>query len=451
MGAMSRIADRRSACGFGCVRRRASGFASSLCLVAVCVAVPLWLGSVRPALGALGDCGQPRSSGSAPSATDALEILKTAVGASDCGGFDPCICDVIRPFGVTATDALRVLQKAVGLDVSLACSCGITTTTTTLPEPVLTSEMMVLVRLQGGYATADLAGTWELQELVAGPDGPWWGRGALTISSNGSFSGTISGSDGINENIAGKLALSSGGLITCTQNCGPSFSGALDSGKSFAAATDTEDDGTAVLLVMSKRASSYSQSNMTGTWVLHGIETGPSAPWWYRGPLTIASNGAITGSIESLDGTVDAAAGTLSLSGNGRVTCTTSGCPNAFRGALDSGKTVVVATAIDDDGSTELAVVAKRGASYAQSNLTGSWRLNSIATGQAEPWWSRGTLSIAANGSLSGSIADIDGAMSPADGTLTIAADGIVTMSGDSDFACAMDADKTVVVCTDSW
>ena len=70
----------------------------------------------------LGDCGEPKVGG--PVATDALEVLRTGVGASDCGGFDPCICDVNATGTVTASDALLVLQRAVGQNVAFACPCG---------------------------------------------------------------------------------------------------------------------------------------------------------------------------------------------------------------------------------------------------------------------------------------------------------------------------------------
>jgi len=70
---------------------------------------------------AQGDCGQPATSGSNPTATDCLYILKTAVGAQTCS--PTCICDVNAAGGVTATDALTCLKKAVGQDVLLNCPC----------------------------------------------------------------------------------------------------------------------------------------------------------------------------------------------------------------------------------------------------------------------------------------------------------------------------------------
>lgn len=65
-------------------------------------------------------CGDPDDSGSV-TATDGLFVLRASVGASSC---DPCVCDVDSTGGATpttATDALRVLQKAVGSTGELSC------------------------------------------------------------------------------------------------------------------------------------------------------------------------------------------------------------------------------------------------------------------------------------------------------------------------------------------
>ncbi len=51
-------------------------------------------------------------------ASDALLILNAAVGLQVCA---PCICDVTGEGSVTASDALLVLSAAVGLDVTLNC------------------------------------------------------------------------------------------------------------------------------------------------------------------------------------------------------------------------------------------------------------------------------------------------------------------------------------------
>ncbi len=81
----------------------------------------------RPAivLAAKGDCGQPQSSGDTPTASDALAILRSAVGQTIQACIDKaCICDVNGNGSVAASDALTVLRKAVGQSVTLACVCA---------------------------------------------------------------------------------------------------------------------------------------------------------------------------------------------------------------------------------------------------------------------------------------------------------------------------------------
>ena len=68
---------------------------------------------------ALGECGHPTSRGAAtPSATDALFVLRAAVGAETC---KPCVCDTDANGLTAATDALSILRSAIGLGPALAC------------------------------------------------------------------------------------------------------------------------------------------------------------------------------------------------------------------------------------------------------------------------------------------------------------------------------------------
>ena len=63
-------------------------------------------------------CGDPDDSGTV-NATDALVTLRVAVGIEDC---DLCVCNVDSVGGfASASDALRVLNAAVGLPVGLDC------------------------------------------------------------------------------------------------------------------------------------------------------------------------------------------------------------------------------------------------------------------------------------------------------------------------------------------
>lgn len=53
-------------------------------------------------------------------ASDALVVLRAAVGSNPCGG---CRCDVDHSGSVVSSDALRVLRNAVGQEAALECPC----------------------------------------------------------------------------------------------------------------------------------------------------------------------------------------------------------------------------------------------------------------------------------------------------------------------------------------
>ena len=80
-------------------------------------------------LAAQGDCSQPVTNGSNPTASDCLFILRAAVGSATC---DPaCVCAPKGSLPTTATDALICLKKAVGQAITLDCPCPVTTTSST--------------------------------------------------------------------------------------------------------------------------------------------------------------------------------------------------------------------------------------------------------------------------------------------------------------------------------
>jgi hypothetical protein len=81
-------------------------------------------------------CAQPLSSGSQPTASDCLFILKAAVGTEVCQ--PECVCVPSGNLPVKATDALLCLNAAVGVSVPLNCPCEPTTTSTTVSTTTTT-------------------------------------------------------------------------------------------------------------------------------------------------------------------------------------------------------------------------------------------------------------------------------------------------------------------------
>jgi len=63
-------------------------------------------------------CAQPATAGAKPTATDALAVLRSAVGQKTC---QACVCDVDGSGSVVASDALITLKIAVGQPIGLAC------------------------------------------------------------------------------------------------------------------------------------------------------------------------------------------------------------------------------------------------------------------------------------------------------------------------------------------
>ncbi len=118
---------------------------SRVLLICFAVLFALGGGPIRTARAANGDCGQPLSSGVIPTATDALFILNVAVGFGTC---EPCICDTDDSGATTATDALKTLSGAVGVQVDFACpSC----------EPVSLCDALLSIDTSGDtFDTIDI-------------------------------------------------------------------------------------------------------------------------------------------------------------------------------------------------------------------------------------------------------------------------------------------------------
>jgi hypothetical protein len=306
----------------------------------------------------------------------------------------------------------------------------------------------VLLKRTGTYATSDLAGTWDVNALGAGKFNGWT-RGSLTVQSDGKFTGSLEEDDGLQDNISGRLAVSSDGVVTCSSGCNSSFGAALDSGKSVLVLTMTPEQGNASFMVLTKRGASYSQGNLTGAWQLNALVAGPAEPAWSRGAIDIAASGAVSGTLRQSDGALVPVSQTWTLSHDGEISCSGS-CDIDLHGNLDSDKSALALTGKRLDGSTYLVASTKQGAGYASPDLFGTWALSSIATGEAAPWWSRGTLTVEVGGDFSGTIRGSDGSQTPASGMFVIDSDGIITSLDSPTFQCGMDAGKTVAVCTES-
>jgi len=112
------LCDGNGSCAFvprlgPCIDDLACVFVRGDCIDGVCVADGVQPGLCRVEDDSCRACGQPLSDAAdPPSASDALWILQAAVGTASCL---ECVCDVDSSYTVTAIDALVVLQGAVGI------------------------------------------------------------------------------------------------------------------------------------------------------------------------------------------------------------------------------------------------------------------------------------------------------------------------------------------------
>jgi hypothetical protein len=121
---------------------------------------------------------------------------------------------------------------------------------------------------------------------------------------------------------------------------------------------------------------------------------------------------------------------------------------------MDSGKTVIVFTDTWTEwkpGTTEISIWTKKANSYSTSDLTGTWEINSLASGPGAPWWLRGT-TVGSNGFFSGMLQEYNSGPDSSSCKLDISSNGIITSQDfNPDFRAVMDSGKTVIVFTDTW
>ncbi len=302
------------------------------------------------------------------------------------------------------------------------------------------------------YVQSDLQGTWEFSSIASGPGAPWWERGHAVIAPDGSFSAQTSDNGGGTGTILGDFSLSSLGVIT--RGGQSTFRGALDIGTSVIAATDTWSGvgaGTTELRIGLKQALTYALADLVGTWELNVIASGPGAPWWERGRMTVAADGSVSGTLEDSDGQLDPISGTLGISPAGVITIPGS---TTARGVLDAHKSVMAITSTWTGfaaGTVDLSVGVKMAATYSLADLAGTWEVHSLATGPGAPQWTRTHLTIAADGSYSGSFSENNGGAGTSSGTLSMTPAGVITRSGASTARGVLASGKSVMVWTNTW
>jgi len=197
--------------------------------------------------------------------------------------------------------------------------------------------------------------------------------------------------------------------------------------------------------------STFKTADLAGAWQVNALASGPEAPWWERGPLTIRANGSFSFNFQEYpNGKPDRGAGVMSMSSEGIVTMRR--INPAYQGAMNSDKTIVAGTSSWDDPvqTSEMVIITKKGSSYSLADLEGTWEVHALASGSA-PHWERGAVTFDANGGYSGTFDKSGGGSRAVSGTFGITSGGIMQRVPADTASCGMDARKTVVSCTETW
>lgn len=316
-------------------------------------------------------------------------------------------------------------------------------------EGAESAETGAVPGMPDAYTLADMTGVWQGSSIES--SGPWWSRRTFMIASDGSFTtANDTASDGAMSPLSGNFSLSPDGIITST-SLNPSLRCNMDAGRTVIACTATNIDGKE-LVILTRKTPSYSQSDLTGNWDVNQIGT-PGAHW-LQGIGTVNPDGSSNMTYNSDNKEYGTLPGTITISTNGRISAqlvTTNPDTNYSDCSMDSGKTVIacVSTSIEHNESL-LTIYTRKAAKYSQSDLTGTWAINSLAGPSSQ--WTRGVASVNADGSADAMLLH-SGSTTPefSTATLILDANGNTSVPGQSSSRCSMDAGKTVVICSGDW
>jgi len=222
-----------------------------------------------------------------------------------------------------------------------------------------TSNLIVLTKEAASYSLDDLTGQWEANILVSGLSSYNWERGPVVVNPDGTFIINSVNNTGATFTTNDTFTITAEGLITLQDM--PTAQCRMDISKTVLVCTDTWDITTAFMLTMVKKGDAYTMADLTGSWFVNALASGPGAPWWERGPVTIRSDGSFTGKIEDYDGTtsnIAGNAGTFTILPDSNINISGVG-DDEYRCAMNSAKTVFICTGTWQDGTTEMKILTK--------------------------------------------------------------------------------------------
>ena len=218
--------------------------------------------------------------------------------------------------------------------------------------------------------TSDLAGTWSVHGLVSGDGSAWrgWYHYEEQTDSAGNriqIPGSYVNSDGQSNDGAGSepMTVSSDGIVRLP---GVSEShGALSPNKGFIALTQTGHipgrGGFDLCLCQKRSGMTFSQSDLTGTWFIHGLVSGyeEDPQSWVRGTMEIRADGSYTSAMTNTSGEINTDGGPVTLATDGTFSFQTHLSSQSPHGTMSDDKEVIVFTMDDGGGGYDLCILTR--------------------------------------------------------------------------------------------
>lgn len=328
------------------------------------------------------------------------------------------------------------------------------------------------------YDANDLAGTWHVHSLAAGPGAPWWEYGRWVINADHFFSGVIQEYEEGPREMSGRFLLAPNGVAT--------FVGAqqdpdailfphlhMAANKTVVAGVgmwpirapaSTPAPVTTQMFVLIRQDQSYQSADLAGTWYVHALAPDAGAPRWQYGSLAVDADGSFGGILQEYKSGPRGTSGQFQIDPNGVVT--TELLPeelipglNTGHMACDKNMIVLMGTwATGAPGTAELMILTRKGTDYGVSDLAGRWYLHSLTAGNKSPCW-YGPMDVTSDGSSDAPFTEWSSSY-PGKwyGQFLIDSDGVVTMAGttanpdDYQFSTMhLSADKNVMVGIRTW
>lgn len=296
------------------------------------------------------------------------------------------------------------------------------------------------------YKLDDTRGTWSRHSIATANSskGMWIQGSVINYNDSMHLSVFLGPKTGQNYNFwdtvarGGAFNISAEGEITATyDNAAHTF---LSTDKNLMVSTTVRKDipwmGLNYTMTIDQKKNdntTYSASDLAGTWQANYLVSGGSWSGWVRNTAVIDATGAATlSNVVKSDGTSNAGTTTFEINSKGDVT---SKVDSNFFGFLSADKNLLVANMTDGGNGAGLVVAQKTisGTSFTLADLTGKWQFHSHRVG-AESYTEHGEISIDANGVVTYTKLIRDNGTTPAlpgASTVTVSATGSFVLGAD--------------------